>query len=141
LKRVATIQSGPFCLTQNTAPISPHPPNPLRSGPIIPRKLWPSVGSKLAAAKLKAKWAKPLLTSPPQRYRYSLLATIAPDQVRSARPDCSQSDCEHREDYKDCTSIAHGRTRSAQCTSATPNNTDAIPIHCAIIFASYPAVK
>src|SRR6516225_1452341 len=95
------------------------------------------------ASDKKAKWAKPLLTPPtsPERYRYSLLATIAPDHVRSARPDCSQSDCEHREDYKDCTSIAHGRTRSAQCTSATPNNTDAIPIHCAIIFASYPAVK
>ena len=31
---------------------------------------------------LKTKWAKPLLTSPttPLRYRYSLLATIAPDQ-------------------------------------------------------------
>jgi hypothetical protein len=43
--------------------------------------------------------------------RYSLLVTIAP--VRSAWPDGSQSDCEHREDYKDCTSIAHGRTRSA----------------------------
>ena len=49
-----------------------------------------------------------------RRYRYSLLVTIAPDQVRSARPDCSQSDCEHREDYKDCSSIAHGRTRSAR---------------------------
>jgi len=47
-----------------------------------------------------------------RRYRYSLLVTIAP--VRSAWPDGSQSDCEHREDYKDCSSIAHGRTRSAR---------------------------
>jgi hypothetical protein len=97
----------------------------------------------LARFRQKSKVGEAIVTSPtsPLRYRYSLLATIAPDQVRSARPDCSQSDCEHREDYKDCTSIAHGRTRSAQCTSATPNTTDAIPIHCAIIFASYPAVK
>jgi hypothetical protein len=43
------------------------------------------------------------------------------------------TDCDHHEDQKDGSSIAHRRTRSAQCSSATPN---AIAINCAIILAS-----
>ena len=53
-----------------------------------------------------------------------------------AAPDRTQCDCECRENQKDGYSIAHGRTRSAQRTNATPNTTDAIAIHCVIIFAS-----
>jgi hypothetical protein len=30
--------------------------------------------------------------------------------VRSAWRNCSQSDCKHRENYKGCSNIAHGRT-------------------------------
>jgi len=55
--------------------------------------------------------------------------------------DRSQRDCDYHEDQNDGSNIAHRRVRSAQCTSATPNTTDAIPIHCAIIVASYAAVE
>jgi hypothetical protein len=43
--------------------------------------------------------------------------------------DRSQCDCNYHEDQKD----GSRRTRSTQCSNATPN---AIAIHCAIIFAS-----
>ena len=62
--------------------------------------------------------------------------SVIPAMLSLAAPDYTQCDCECRENQKDGYSIAHGRTRSAQRTSATPNTADAIAIHCVIIFAS-----
>ena len=47
-----------------------------------------------------------------------------------------QCDCNYHEDQKDGSSLAHGRVRSAQRTSAAPNTTDANAIHWVIILAS-----
>jgi hypothetical protein len=83
------VGSGPC--RRSPAPISPHPPNPLRSGSSFPQPI-------MAASR---------------RLRSQILP--------SASFDRSQCDRDDHEDQKDGSNIAHRRARSAQCTSATPN--------------------
>jgi hypothetical protein len=74
--------------------------------------------------------------TPKSGHQLSASSAMFDPLVPPTRFDSSQCDRDYHEDQKDGFNITHGRTRSAQCSSARPNTTHAIAIHCAVILAS-----